>query len=136
MLFGQYLQAERALSFAGRADGHQRLTYRVDMHRPLSLVWGASGRAILAFLPDALAEQIIAAEGPSPAHGGAPDAQHIWREILQIRAQGWAMSENEKLPDARGIAAPVFGPHGVVDSICLTMPMLRSTQASLERLGQ
>ena len=137
VLFGVYLPAEQALSFASRADGRQRLTYRVDMHRPLSLVWGASGRAVLAFLPDAVISAIVANEGKSPATGAPPMAESVVREDLQrIRERGWALSESEKLPDARGIAAPVFGPSGVVGSLCLTTPIVRQTRVSVEAIGQ
>ncbi len=137
VLFGLYLPAEQALSFAARADGRQRLTYRVDMHRPLSLVWGASGRAVLAFLPDEVVRSIIASEGRSPATGAPPMAEAVvLAEIQRIRQCGWAVSESEKLPDARGIAAPVFGPAGVVGSLCLTSPIVRPTAATVEHIGQ
>lgn len=133
VLFGLYLPAERALSFAGRADGQQRLTYHVDMHRPLSLVWGASGKAILAFLDADVVRSVIAAEGPSPATGApAPATEALIAALAKVREQGFAISENEKLPDARGIAAPVFGPAGVVGCICLTSPTVRMPHASID----
>src|SRR3546814_2243551 len=58
VLLGRYVAADRAMNFVYRADGNQRLTYQIDLHRPLSLYWGASGKAILAFLPDDEIEQI------------------------------------------------------------------------------
>src|SRR3546814_10139411 len=69
VLLGRYVAADRAMNFVYRADGNQRLTYQNDLHRPLSLYWGASGKAILAFLPDAELEQILRREGHSQEPG-------------------------------------------------------------------
>src|SRR3546814_17953392 len=72
VLLGRYVAADRALNFVYRADGNQRLTYQIDLHRPLSLYWGASGKAILALLPDDAIEHILRLEGASPASGQEP----------------------------------------------------------------
>jgi DNA-binding IclR family transcriptional regulator len=137
VLFGLYLPTEGALSFAARADGQQKLKYQIDMHQPLSLVWGASGKAVLAFLPADVIAAILAVEGLSPATGAQPPkAEALGAELAGIRARGWALSESEKLPDARGIAAPVFGPAGVIGCICLTSPMARMPHASTDAIGQ
>lgn len=122
-LFGVYLPRERAVSFAVRADGQKRLLYKVDMNTPLSLVWGASGKAILAFLDEDKVASILSDEGAAPATGAQRPALSVLREELRvIRRKGYAISDGEKLPHARGIAAPVFGPQGVIGSICLTSP--------------
>lgn len=137
VVFGLYLPTEGTLTFAARADGQQKLKYQIDMHKPLSLVWGASGKSVLAFLPDDVVATILAAEGPSPATGAPPpDAQQLAVELAGIRSQGWALSESEKLPDARGIAAPVYGPAGVIGCICLTSPKARMPHASTDAIGQ
>ncbi|VCU70460.1 Acetate operon repressor [Pigmentiphaga humi] len=137
VVFGLYLPTERSLSFAARADGQQKLKYQIDMHRPLSLVWGASGKAVLAFLPEGQAREILAREGPSPASGLRPPAWEVLSaELAAIRCRGYAVSESEKLLDARGIAAPVFGPGGIVGCVCLTSPKSRMPHASIEAIGQ
>ncbi|MEJ8846141.1 IclR family transcriptional regulator [Variovorax rhizosphaerae] len=136
VLFGLYLPTEGAMSFAARADGQQKLKYQIDMHTPLSVVWGASGKSVLAFLPPEEASRILAAEGPSPVTGAMPpDAARLAVELEQVRVRGWAMSESEKLPDARGIAAPVFGPTGVIGCICLTSPKARMPHSSTDAIG-
>ncbi|MDB5730971.1 MAG: hypothetical protein JWQ03_866 [Variovorax sp.] len=136
VLFGLYLPTEGAVSFAARADGQQKLKYQIDMLTPLSLVWGASGKSILAFLPSEEIARILAAEGPSPATGAQPPvARRLADELEQVRERGWAVSESEKLPDARGVAAPVFGPAGVIGCICLTSPKARMPHASVDAIG-
>lgn len=137
VVFGLYLPTECAMSFAARADGQQKLKYQLDMHRPLSLVWGASGKAILAFLPPETLRTVLRGEGPSPATGRPPPTPEVIEaELRAIQDRGWAVSESEKLPDARGIAAPVFGAEGVIGCICLTSPKSRMPHASIDAIGR
>jgi len=137
VLFGIYLPAQHALSFAARADGAQKLKYDIAMNEPLSLVWGASGKAILAFLPADVIRMILSIEGPSPATGEPlPSDPALEAEFALIREKGYAVSDGEKLPDARGIAAPVFGPRGVVGCICLTSPKARMPHGEIDAIGE
>lgn len=137
VVYGLYLPTEKAMSFAARADGQQKLKYQIDLHRPSSLVWGASGKAILAFLPIQVIHEILREEGPSPATGApVPSYAEIESELTLIRQRGYAVSESQKLPDARGIAAPVFGVSGVIGSICLTSPKSRMPKASIDAIGK
>ncbi|MEO1237938.1 MAG: helix-turn-helix domain-containing protein, partial [Planctomycetota bacterium] len=55
ILFGLYLPKEHAMSFEARADGQKKLMYHVEMHTPVPLIWGASGKAILARLSEFVA---------------------------------------------------------------------------------
>ena len=137
VLFGLYLPTAGALSFAARADGTHKLKYEIDLHTPVSLVWGASGKAVLAFLPDDVVAAILAATGRSPATGAPPPPlPELLEALRRVRELGWAVSESEKLPDARGIAAPVFGPAGVLGCLTLTSPKTRMPHASVEAIGQ
>ncbi|SMH46692.1 IclR family transcriptional regulator [Azospirillum agricola] len=136
VLFGLYLRTEQAMSFSARADGSQRLRYQIDIDKPLSLVWGASGKAIMAHLPKETIAAILAKEGPSPATGApVPAADALAVELAAIRARGFAVSESEKLPDARGVAAPVFGASGVCGCLCLTSPKQRIASLSIDAIG-
>src|SRR3546814_14265980 len=82
--------------------------------RPVPLYWGASGKAILAFLPDDEIEQILRREGASPASGEKPPSLRArMAELREVRERGYAISEGQKLPGARGVAAPVFDAKGV-----------------------
>lgn len=136
VLFGLHIPASRALSFAARADGGQALQYRIEMNRPLALAWGASGKAVLAHLP---LQEILATlehEGPAPASGmPLPPQDELLTELERIRKVGYAVSEAEKLPAARGIAAPVFGPSGVMGCLVLTCPKDRFPKDSIQSIG-
>lgn len=136
ILFGLYLPKDRALSFSARADGQNRLLYRIDMNVPLSLVWGASGKAALAYLPEDEILAILAEEAASPASGAAPPTpETLLAELARVRDNGYCVSLGEKLPEALGVAAPVFGPQGLLGSLCLTMPRSRAPQTDTATLG-
>ncbi|OWT71566.1 MULTISPECIES: IclR family transcriptional regulator [unclassified Achromobacter] len=137
VVFGLYQPVQRSVTFTASADGGQRLKYHLDMHTPLSLVWGASGKAILAFLPPDIARKIIESEGPSPASGApVPDLADLEKELARTRRRGYAVTDGEKFPDARGIAAPVYGPRGVLGCICLTSPKSRMPHGEIAQIGE
>jgi len=124
------------MSFTAHADGVQRLKYQIEMHVQLSLVWGASGKVILAFLPDDVVRDILRAEGPSPTTGTpVPPLAEFERELTKIRRRGYAVSHGEKLLDARGIAAPVYDVRGVTGCICLTSPKSRRPHGTIAQIG-
>lgn len=126
ILFGSYLPKQRAVCFSVRADGKKRLQYVIDMHAPLSLVWGASGKVILAHLDSKEIKQIFEEEKKSPATGAPkPSFKKFSKTLAEVRERGFVVSNAEKLPDARGIAAPVFAPGGVIGSLTLTAPIDR-----------
>ncbi len=136
VMFGMYLPTEYAMSFAARADGNNKLQYQIDMHTPLSLLWGSSGKAILAYLSAADISHVLLKEGRSPASGAQPpDFETLSAELETIRQRGFCVSESEKLPDARGIAAPVFGASGVVGCLVLTSPIVRMPHADVNEIG-
>lgn len=139
VLFGLHDPNRHALVFIARADGSNALTYRIDLNKPLSLVWGASGKAALAYLSDDEVTAALESEGRSPASNAAPPTlEDLAAQLRAVREKGFAISKGEKLAGARGIAAPVFGPAGLVGSICLTSPatQLDASGVDIESIGQ
>jgi DNA-binding IclR family transcriptional regulator len=135
-LLGLHLPAQRAMMFVARADGSQALQYRIALDQPLALVWGASGKSVLAFLPKIAVTEAIASAKPGPASGApVPPREVLLSELAEIRDRGYAVTEAEKLPGARGIAVPVFGRRGVIGSICLTSPKERLPHASIGEIA-
>lgn len=130
-LLGLHLASQHAVAFVAREDGGHPLQYRITMNQPTSLVWGASGKAVLAHLSGPVVRQALEVEGPSPATGAAPTSlPELQRALEAIRGQGFATSEGEKLQGARGIAAPVFDSRGVVGCLMVTGPRDRITEGT------
>ncbi|WP_374346520.1 IclR family transcriptional regulator [Phenylobacterium sp.] len=135
-LFGLCSPSQDNFSWIRRADGTQRLQYQIELRRPQSLIWGGSGRSILAHLPLDRVKALLASEGPSPGSGAAPPSLKVLlAQLSEIRARGYAISEGERFPESRGISAAVFSAVGVVGTICLTSPMSRPLVAPLAEIG-
>ncbi len=137
VIFGLYLPEQAAMTFVARADGRQRLKYHIDLYQPASLIWGASGKAILSRLPAETVAAIWSAEGPSPASGKAkPSLKALNADLEAVRAAGYLVTDGEKLPEAQGIAAPVMSARGVVGCLCLTSPKSRALAADIDEIGR
>ena len=134
---GVYLPIPRKMIFAEKVDSSQLLRYQLPMNMPMSVLWGASGLAILAYLPQDQITQILAEEGPAPNSGEpVPSRATLDRRIAKIRARGFAITHGQKLVNAVGISAPVFGASGtVVGSLVITVPHSKFSAANEHRLG-
>lgn len=114
-----------------------RQTVQLGQHAPLYL--GASGKAILAFLPADRRERIVreAVRQGATSIGGAPlEEQRLLRELEAARAQGFAVSESERILGAASAAAPVFDCYGqVIGSISVASVTVRHDRADLLRFG-
>jgi len=122
-----YIRATRKLIFAERVDSSHLLRYQLPMNVPMSVLWGASGRSVLAFLPEEEVEAIYASEGAAPASGDPlPDLATLKASLSEIRRRGYATSSGEKIAGAVGVNAPLFGADGkVIGSIGVTVPATR-----------
>jgi DNA-binding IclR family transcriptional regulator len=99
LVFGLYLPGDGALTFTARADGQKKLLYRIEMNTKLSLVWGASGKAALAYLPEERIASILAREGNSPASGAQPPAlQDLLAELAEGRTEGYFITTGRNSP--------------------------------------
>jgi DNA-binding IclR family transcriptional regulator len=100
----------------------------VEIGRAWPLHAGSSSRAILAFAPRELREQVLAGELPGLTPITITDRAALAASLEQVRARGVAISRGERQPGAGSIAAPVFGPEGtVVGAISVCGPVDRFT---------
>jgi DNA-binding IclR family transcriptional regulator len=136
-LLGLYLEQQEQMMFAERVDGTTALQYQIALLTPLPLIWGASGKAILAFLEPTVVRSIHRTARPAPGDGRKPPAKSaLEAELEEIRRRGFAVSEGEKLHGARGVAAPVFGPAGIVGCLCITSPADRLPTVNVGSLAK
>lgn len=92
----------------------------------LPVTAGATGLAILAFLPDAEQRTILAQPLPAITPQTVTNAAALALALSRIRQQTYAITRGERTPGAVGIAAPIFGPGGaVIGSIGITLPEQR-----------
>lgn len=70
----------------------------------------ASGKAIAAQLSDDQVVGLVTAAGmPQPTSSSLASPTALLRELHRIRGEGFAMSDNERGADVRGIAVPIGG---------------------------
>ncbi len=107
------------------AESAQEVRRRVGIGRRVPLYAGASGRAILAFLPEREQERVLA---------GLPDEtrQRVEKLCQLTRESGYAMSQEESAKSVAALAAPVFGQQGeVVGAISISGPLFRWTEDAM-----
>jgi IclR family acetate operon transcriptional repressor len=95
------------------------------------LTSGCSGRAILAFLPRAEADEIIATHAPEPAR------RAISAQLADIRGQHYALSFSDNHLDTNGIAAPLLDPADdtALGSVAIAGPDRRLPEDTLLQLA-
>jgi DNA-binding IclR family transcriptional regulator len=119
-----YAPARRQLFAVAAAEPAKPVRYIWESLRTWSsLHIGSSGKGILAFLPNAEREAILA-ELPDPIPGLKPLPKEALRAQLdEARRQGFVISHGERFEGAAGAAAPVRHATGrVIGDIIVSWP--------------
>lgn len=96
----------------------------VEIGAPLPLHLGASGKVLLAWLPEE--EQYALAAESAARFGGEFDAAALRARLARVRAEGWAASDGERSPGVAAVAAPVFDARGgVAGAVLVSAPSVR-----------
>ncbi|MBB3177981.1 IclR family transcriptional regulator [Variovorax sp. Sphag1AA] len=120
------------MTFAATATCSHLLDYRVPLDTPFSLVTGASGRSILAWVDKVRQDEIIRSEIAAGELDQAARAQ-LEEALIEVRARGYAQTFGQRIKGAVGIFAPVFDAAGTVTgSLGFTVPEMRY-QAALQQ---
>jgi len=127
-----YLSGEHRLSFVAHRESTHPLGYRVRSNEPQSLLEGASGRSILAWLDEPARTAAFARESArSTLARSLPGRRALLQDLAAIRARGYALSFGQRIPGAVGLFAPVFAADGqVTGSIGYTIPEQRFRRAN------
>lgn len=105
-----------------------RVIVRVGERMPLHA--GSAGKAILAFAPPQLVNEILAHPLERMTATTITHPKALLRELDSIRAVGYAISHGERFSDALGLAAPIFDAAGnVVAALNVAGPNNRFTDA-------
>jgi len=137
-IFSLYISASRSLIFAEKAESSRPLRYQVPLNEPMTVFWGATGRAVYASLPAAERRAIYDTEGAAPGSGEPrPTWNDIEAETKRIRAQGFVITRGQKTPGSVGISAPVFNAeNNVIGSVGFTIPQSQIGAYDVEDMGR
>jgi len=122
-----YESAGRTAKVVDTIASAHPLRYVIEPSATLSLAWGSLGHSILAHLPDADVDTVIAHSKRGPLSGTrAPPRAELLVELRKIRRQGFARYEDRTVLNLAGIAAPVFNSQGaILGCIGVTLPAQR-----------
>lgn len=113
------------------AEGLHEVRRRVGVGRQVPLVAGASGRAVLAFLPDQEIQRMLDSAVPLTS-GTLTDPVRLRRLLDETRGTGIAASRGETVDGVASVAAPIFDSgNAVVGSIAVTGPSSRCDEETL-----
>jgi IclR family KDG regulon transcriptional repressor len=92
----------------------------------------ATGKAILAFLPPAALDAILAPRLPRHTAATIADRAGFEAELAEVRRTGWAKNREEWRDGVCAAAVPLFdSARAVIASLSVTVPTPRFTQSAL-----
>ena len=96
-------------------NGPMRMSSRVGLRSPLYCT--GVGKAILATLPEAEVEAIWAHRSPKKLTGRTvADLPHLQAQLAEVRANGYAIDDEENELGVRCVAVAIPGPDGQAES--------------------
>ncbi|MCG5214671.1 IclR family transcriptional regulator [Streptosporangium sp. KLBMP 9127] len=111
-----------------------RMASRIGSRAPIHCT--AVGKAILAWQPEEVVEEVVAAGLPSVTRHTITDAAGLRTELGRIRQRGYAVDDRENEPEVRCVGAPIFNhAETVTAAISVSGLTSRITAARVRTLG-
>ncbi|MEV5886866.1 IclR family transcriptional regulator [Streptomyces sp. NPDC052020] len=105
-----------------RVEGRNPLRYQLPIGDKLPLHLGA-GKALLAWLPENEQESCVAAAVPfTRASGQQVPAEDLIAELRDIKKNGFALSQDERVLDVTSVSAPVLKDGHLLGSLSVVGP--------------
>ena len=133
------LLARRQLKMFHAASGSPAnpMRYNVTLNSLEPIVWGSTGRTLLAHLDDAEIHAAIVRGERSPVLGLVPDEVEIRVALDDIRRDGYAITHGHRTANAVGVAVPFFDAQGeITGSVGFLIPEFRWVTAPREEIIQ
>ncbi|MFL5870195.1 MAG: IclR family transcriptional regulator [Solirubrobacterales bacterium] len=111
-----------------------RLTIEIGRVTPIHA--GASAKALLAFLDEAVIDEVLSRDLEKLGPGTETNPKRLREELEAIRARGWASSDEENNIGAWGLAAPIVLAGRVVASIGFAAPTARHSESEVRSLAR
>jgi DNA-binding IclR family transcriptional regulator len=136
-LLGIYDSNRQEMMFAASVESANVLRYVLELNKWMPIYAGASGLAIMAFLPEVERHSIVERTRLTPLTERTLTVEYrLENELAAIRSRGYALTRGQRIHGAIGLAAPIFNPaNEVIGDVCLTIPEQRYEPASEARLA-
>ena len=126
VLLAAYDAHRSEMMFLDMVQADHPLRYVIDLGRWIPLHAGATGLAILAYLPPSDRRRVYARGTPPVTSDTLTCPEAIETRLEAVRAAGYSITRGERTPGAVGIAAPIFdGAGDVYGDVCITIPTSR-----------
>lgn len=122
-----YAEERQELMMVAVEESENPLRYIPELYRYLPLHTGATGRSILSFLPEPTIDEVLQKSRLTPiTEQTITDPNRLRAMMERTRAQGYAVSYGERLPESVALGAPIRDASGrVKGSIAVIMPKYR-----------
>jgi IclR family transcriptional regulator, acetate operon repressor len=136
-LLGLYDSQHKEMVFAEIVETTHPVKYFSPRNQRIPVHAGASGLAIMAYLPESEIEAIIEKVGLTRLTPDTiTDRARMMKELARVREKGYALTIGQRTPGAVGIAAPIFDSSGnVIGDVLLTIPQQRFNPSDEARLS-
>jgi DNA-binding IclR family transcriptional regulator len=112
---GQYFAGVNGLTFIGTIESIHPIRHVLDIAQSEVLYAGAHGKAVLAFLPQAVQDKVLSGCVNKFTVMGVPiDPEKVRKDLAEIRSRGYAITYQETVETAYGFSSPILGPGNVV----------------------
>lgn len=123
-----YVRARRQNILVASVEPDTRLRFVPQLYEYLPIYYGASGRAILAFLPEADRQEVLQTEFAPVTESTITDRAELERTLEKVRSTGYAISMGERVAEAVSMAVPFWDAYGDVrGALVLCMPQWNYT---------
>ena len=114
-------------------ESPQRVKLAAELGQRLPAFCTASGKSILAFLPEERVRNILARGMPKYTQNTLISENAFWEDMRQTREQGYATSEQEFEDGINAIAAPIC--RQPIASVSVAGPAYRLTRERMIEIG-
>ena len=122
--------------YIDKIESHQPLQMFSRVGRRAPLHCTALGKALVAFQPDDILERFLRRRFKGYTPATLTDPRELRRELERVRAQGWALDDEEFAVGLRCIAAPLRDhTRAVVASLGMAGPAVRVADDRVSRLA-
>lgn len=117
-----YNPSDKHVIFASSVQCDLPVRYVIESGTGTTLNAGATGKAILAYLPEEVVSQL---ELPSFTSNTITDRARLLKELATIRRRGYATSSGGRIEGASGVAAAILSRDQIIGALTISVPTYR-----------